>query len=264
MDEASVKASLVGNTIKVTSNGETNNVATYASNAISVTSGCVSALVLRNLTGTQGGLNLPFVTEVTNDLLDLLERQKITLEDLTNDINATLDEVNNYEGVVHGWIDSFIDEYLRKYLDQINQNVISFFNAINRRFGPFLVASNNGKGFKRLGFSKDYPAVLKAEGLALYPTTKTMELIVPLARKHVAVTNVFKDGKSAQVDETYDLVSKLQTVNNSNDKLNTVLDGTVRWIPVSGMVPGYVYEIAYSVLDFDGNISTMKGYITVE
>ena len=144
----------------------------------------------------------------------------------------------------------------------LNKNVVDFFNSINRRFGPFMVASNNNKGFKYLSSSKNYPTVLSADGLAIYPTTKNMELIVPLARKHVAVTNVFKGNESAQ-NGNADCKARLQAINGT-EKLNTVIDGTVRKIDVSNMVSGYTYEIAYSVLDFEGNISTKKYYVTIK
>ena len=55
------------------------------------------------------------------------------------------------------------------------------------------------------------------------------------------------------------------TINNMNENLNKVLDGTDRMIAVdtSKMKSGYTYEIAYSVLDFEGNISTSKYYVKI-
>jgi hypothetical protein len=91
-----------------------------------------------------------------------------------------------------------------------------------------------------------------------------MELIVPIARKHVAVTDVFDEGGySAKKDGIYK--DHVQAINNQNDEFNTVLDGTERMIAVdtSKMKSGYTYEIAYSVLDFEGNISTTKYYIKI-
>ena len=172
-----------------------------------------------------------------------------------------LNNINSYHGAVNGWIDQGFDEFLRKYLNQLNEDVVDFFNSINRRFGPFMVASNEGKGFKRLSSSKDYPTSLKANGLKFYPTSKTLELIVPIARKHVAVTHVFKGTASAQ-DGNSECKSALNAANTG--KLNTVIDGTLRWLEVTGLQKGFVYEVAYSILDFDGNISTQKYYVTVE
>ena len=105
------------------------------------------------------------------------------------------------------------------------------------------------------------PSILKTNGLKFYPTSKSLELIVPLARKHVAVTNVFKGTASAQGGDS-ECKSALNAANTG--KLNTVIDGTLRWLEVTGLKKGFVYEVAYSILDFDGNISTQKYYVTVE
>lgn len=239
--------------------GESYALAAYAGGNLSITSDCADFVILKDCVGREGSINLPVVVEFTGDVRDLLNEQKDILNDLITDLNSQLDNINNYGG--SAWVDDFVDEYLRKYLDLINHEYTFFFNSINRRFGPFIVASNNGKGFKRLSFYKNYPTKMKKEGLALHPTTKNLELIVPIARKHVAVTNVFKGNASAQGGDA-DCKAKLQAANTG--KLNTVVDGTVRRINVNGMVPGYVYQIAYSVLDFDGNIATIKSYITIE
>lgn len=258
--DSTAKATLAGSTIELTTPSGTFTIANFASNTIA-TSGCTEKVVLSDVAGNDGALYLPIITEITGDLRDLLAQQKTTLEDLVDDLNVILDRINSYEGVVNGWIDSFVDEYLRKYLDQVNSDIVFFVNSLNRRFGPFLVASNDAKGFKTLSHSKSYPTILDKAGLKLYPTSKTLELIVPLARKHVAVTNVFKGSASAQGGNA-DCKTKLQKANTG--KMNTVIDGMARSIDVTGMESGYVYEVAYSILDFEGNISTQKYYISIK
>ena len=215
-----------------------------------------------DVVGGQATLNLPVVTEITGDLRDLIAQQKVTLENVVAELNAVLNRINNYNGIVNGWVDSFIDEYLRKYLNQINNDVVTFVNSINRRFGPFLAASDASSGFKRLSGSKEYPTTMKKDGLTFYPTTKSLELFVPLSRKHVAITNVFKGAASAQ-DGDADCLAKMKAVNACED-LNKVVDGIKRKISVDGMVKGYVYEVAYSVLDFEGNMSTSKYYVQIQ
>ena len=260
--DSSVKATLVGSDIQLWSAEDgTFTVATYSGNAVTVTTG---TLVLQNLTGSNGSVNIPVVEEIAGDAQKIVDELRVFLEEL----NHTLAEINKYDDIIageNGWINKFINQYIRKYLDKINNTTVYFFNSINRRFGPFLCASNDYKGFKRLSTSKYAPTELNKEGLKLYPTTKNMELIVPIARKHVAVTNVFDEaGKSAQKDNDYSLVQALKAVNNSS-KFNKVIDGTERLISVdpATMKSGYTYEIAFSVLDFEGNISTTKYYIKI-
>ena len=259
--EESVSVTVSGNQITMTTTDGEYTLANVNGTSIN-TDDCTDRLILRDVAGNGGSLRLPIAVEISNELRDLIERQGGTINDIVTQLNDMLKNINDYQGTINGWIDNGVDNFLKKYLDLINKNVVDFVNSINRRFGPFMVASNNNKGFKYLSSSKSYPTVLSADGLAIYPTTKNMELIVPLARKHVAVTNVFKGNESAQ-NGNADCKARLQAINGT-EKLNTVIDGTVRKIDVSNMVSGYTYEIAYSVLDFEGNISTQKYYVTIK
>ena len=180
------------------------------------------------------------------------------LRDIVSEVNNLLDKVNNYETTINNTIDNAIDR-VRSYIDKINNRIVGLVNSTNSRFQPFMVAGDS-KGLKRLSGSKNYPTVLTS-GISVYPTSQTMELLCPIARKHIAVTNVFKGDKSAQGGNA-DCLARLKAANTG--KLNTVLDGNVRRIDLSGLKAGYVYEIAYSGLDFHGNIATRKYYVTVK
>ncbi len=260
LDNMSATVTSTPDVINITTADGTYTIANLAGTSINTT-GCTPRLILSNVVGTGGTLSLPVALEISSNIRSLLERQGITLNNVVAELNAMLNNINSYHGAINGWIDQGFDEFLRKYLDQLNEDVVYFFNSINRRFGPFMVASNEGKGFKRLSASKEYPTILKTNGLKFYPTSKSLELIVPLARKHVAVTNVFKGTASAQGGNS-ECKSALNAANTG--KLNTVIDGTLRCLEVTGLKKGFVYEVAYSILDFDGNISTQKYYVTVE
>ncbi len=258
--EESAKVTFDGSVIKVTTVDGTYTVAALTGSNIDAT-GYAPTVHMRDVVAGDGVLNLPVVLEVTQDIQKLLAKQETTMNKVVNALNDYLKNINSYNGTVNGWVDDFIDDYLRKYLDDINSSVVSFVNAINRRFGPFLAASNDSKGFKRLSGSKEYPTIMSKDNLKFYPTTKSLELLVPLARKHVAVTNVFKGTATAYDDA--DCLAKMKAVNSGAD-MNKVIDGTVRKVNVTGMEVGYVYEVAYSVLDFDGNMSTSRYYVTVK
>jgi len=258
--EESAKVTFDGSVIKVTTVDGTYTVAALTGSNIDAT-GYAPTVHMRDVVAGDGVLNLPVVLEVTQDIQKLLDKQETTMNKVVNALNDYLKNINSYNGTVNGWVDDFIDDYLRKYLDDINSSVVNFVNAINRRFGPFMAASNDSKGFKRLSGSKEYPTIMSKDNLKFYPTTKSLELLVPLARKHVAVTNVFKGTATAYDDA--DCLAKMKAVNSGAD-MNTVIDGTVRKVNVTGMEVGYVYEVAYSVLDFDGNMSTSRYYVTVK
>ncbi|MBQ6191519.1 MAG: hypothetical protein IJK51_04385 [Bacteroidaceae bacterium] len=255
-----------GGVITLTKNtGATLDIASVAANVLST---LATETALGNLEGTKGSVTIPVVTEVSKDLRDLIKGQDDVIKTLTalvENLNHFLGQVMTYEPLINSNIDDFLNSNLIKYLKKIDHTTMWFFQSINRRFGPFIVASNDNKGFKRMSLSPTIPTEMEKSGLKLYPTTKNMELIVPIARKHVAVTNVFVDGdltKNAQ-DGDIACIKKLSAA-NQDDELNVVLDGTTRCVHVNNMDPGYIYEVAYSVLDFEGNISTYKTYIKVK
>ena len=190
--------------------------------------------------------------------LDNVNTMLNDLRDIVSEVNNLLDKVNSYEEKIDNTIDNAIDR-VRSYIDKINTKIVDFVNATNSRFQPFMVAADT-KGIKTLSGSKNYPTLLTKE-ISLYPTSKTLELLVPIARKHVAVTNVFKGEASAQGGDA-DCLARLKDANTG--KLNTVLDGNIRQIALSDLKKGYVYEIAYSGLDFHGNIATRKYYVSVK
>lgn len=190
-----------------------------------------------------------------NDVNKMLD----DIRDIVKEVNNVIKKINTYEDKITGTVDDIVTR-AKSYIDKINSVIVNLVNSTNERFQPFMVASTN-KGMKFLSGSKNYPTRLTKD-IKFFATSQTMELIVPMARKHVAVTNVFKGDASAQNGNS-DCKSKL-TAANSGEKMNVVLDGNERVIELNGLASGYVYEIAYSALDFQGKIATRKYYVTVE
>ena len=181
------------------------------------------------------------------------------LRQIVDDVNTLLDKFNSYEDKINNKIDEYMGK-ITDYLKTINTKIVNFVNNTNSYLQPTLVASD-AKGTKMLSRAKNYPTKMKAGVVSLVPTTWTVELVVPLAKKHVAVTNVFKDNKSAQGGDG-DCKSELKRV-NGGENMNTVIAGDIRRV-YADMKSGYTYEVAYSALDFHGKIATRKYYITIE
>lgn len=198
------------------------------------------------------------VGEAIGDVNDILDQ----LNELIDDALKLRELMVTYEGKYTNLVNSYlgVDGKLHDYLDKINSIIVNFVNGINWQLGPYIVA-DDVKGFKVLSVEKSMPTVMSKRDLKLYPTSKNMEIFCPFARKHVAVTNVFKGAASAQAGDA-DCLAKLKAANTGD--MNKVIDGTQRMIEVNGVVSGYTYEIAYSVLDFEGNISTRKTYIKIK
>lgn len=184
------------------------------------------------------------------------------LDDLNNivdDVNDMITKINSYQAKIDTKIDNFMDK-VASYLKKFNEKIVNFVNSTNSRLQPTLIASD-GTGTKMLSMAKNYPTKFKAGTISLVPTTWTLELAVPLAKKHVAVVNVFKGNKSAQGGDS-DCKEELSRA-NTGDNMNTVFSGNVRRAYVN-LKSGYTYEIAYSALDFHGKIATRKYFVTID
>ena len=182
------------------------------------------------------------------------------IRDIIGEVNKTLDQINGYEVRIDNTVDNYIDK-AREYLDKINKKIVGFVNSTNQRLQPTLIASD-GTGAKMLSEAKNYPTVFTGSNLSLVPTTWTLELVVPIAKKHVAVTDVIYGNKSAKEGDS-SCKSELSRVNDS-PTMNVVLPGEQRRAYVTNLKSGYTYEIAYSALDFHGKMSTRKYYITIK
>lgn len=182
------------------------------------------------------------------------------IRDIIGEVNKTLKQINGYEEKIDTSIDSYIDK-ARSFIDKINKRIVGFVNSTNQRLQPTLIASD-GTGAKMLSEAKNYPTVFTGSNLSLVPTTWTLELVVPIAKKHVAVTDVIYGNKSAK-DGDSSCKSELSRVNDS-PTMNVVLPGEQRRAYVTNLKSGYTYEIAYSALDFHGKMSTRKYYITIK
>lgn len=188
---------------------------------------------------------------------EMLEQVEKVLED----VNGLLDDINKYNTAINNKIDHYIDK-VKDYLQNVNDKLANIINSVNSRLQPVMFASDDS-GIKNLSQTKNYPTKFAGTTLTLTPTTWTMELAVPVCRKHVAVTNVFKGDKSAQGGDAACLTA-LKAANAAGKNINERLDGQTHDLSLAGLKAGYVYELAYSALDYHGKIATRKFYLTVQ
>ena len=181
------------------------------------------------------------------------------VEAIVKDVNALLDEMNNYHARIDAKIDDYTDQ-VSSYVNRVNNKLVSFINNFNDRFQPVMAASD-GTGAKLLSEAPEYPTIMGSD-ISFVPTTWTLELLVPLAKKHVAIVDVIDGTKSAKNGDATCL-AELNRANGS-PTLNTVLSGEKRRVYATGLKSGYVYEIAYSALDFHGKIAARKYYIKIK
>lgn len=202
------------------------------------------------------------------------------IDDIYGDVNLTLEEVNTMIGQLQDFIDSVnsmiesindeieseknsISDQINDAIDRVNNKLCSVVNGAHARLQPLaLVYDGDAKEFRTLSQVQNYPTPLSGTTVDIIPTTYTADMIVAPFKKHIAVTNVFdKDNASAQGGNA-NCKAALDDANNSGD-LNKVIKGSVREVKAT-FKKDYVYEIAYSALDYSGKVSVQKFYVYVK
>ncbi|MCR4836439.1 MAG: hypothetical protein K5899_08680 [Bacteroidaceae bacterium] len=180
------------------------------------------------------------------------------LPGLVDDALTYINLVNDHLSDVGELVDEISTKDVKRYIDRLNNKAASFINKGNARIQPILLVGNRDTGMKVASRSKGYASKLKAGTIEFILTSYTAEILTPAFKKHIAVTNVFKGDKSAQGG---DAACKLAlTTANASEMMNTVINGD-KCSVVATFPKGYVYEVAYSALDYSGKISMHKYYV---
>ena len=100
-----------------------------------------------------------------------------------------------------------------------------------------------------------------AAGISLYPTSYTAEILAPAYMKLVGVTNVYKDGKSAQGGDD-ECEKALKAVNSASEGFASAKYGfELKDAKLMGAEVGYTYEVVYTAVDYSGKVVVKKYYI---
>lgn len=197
-----------------------------------------------------------------NNGLEQVDQQVTTILDYLKRVNSVLDDINDLKSSIVNSGNSLVNgaaDKIQSILKKGNDIIVNQINLINTRFQPVIIASNvNGSSI--LSQAKGYPTKIAA-GSKFVCTTWNMELLVPVYKKHVAVTNVFRGAANAQDGDAACKAALVAA--NGTSTMNAVIDGSEKLVDASGLQAGYVYEIAYSALDFHGKISVKKFYVTL-
>lgn len=188
------------------------------------------------------------------DINEMLEG----LKKIVDDANGYINYVNAHLSDVGDLVDRISTSDIKRYINYFNDKITDFINDGNYRIQPILLVGNRATGMKVASRSKGVASQLKAGTVEFILTSYTVELLTPAFKKHIAVTNVFKGDKSAQGG---DAACKLAlTTANGSEMMNKVLNGDQRSVTAT-FPKGYIYEVAYSALDYSGKISMHKYYV---
>ena len=207
----------------------------------------------------------PNVEAIINNIVDLdqLEGQltadekeafELVKDQVVAGVGNYMDKAEPYINKLNYWT-SRLNGYMERFEDVANN--------VNALLQVTMLYKGKDEQFHQLSNSKEYPTVFAGEGLAnVFATSYTGEIIAPAFKKFIGVTNVFKDGDSAQ-NGCADCKAALDAVNDG-EYFNEVFPGSRYGVAIENMKKGYTYEIFYSALDYSGKISARKFYVTVK
>lgn len=252
-------------------------------------------------TATTGAFTIDVTSTDLKPLIDDLNRQlnsKIdgwnqqmkdafteSMNKLRNNINT---EVNNFvsslEGKINGQIGDIVNDIkgdvagkLQPFMDKANK-FIDLYNKVAGKLNGYLANPNDylqvamvyTTGGGELQFlSNDWsdPTVWRkngGNGMSLFATSYTAEIVAPAYLKFVAITDIKGAGGSAKGGNAT-LLNDLKQL-NAQGSMCKVLPGRQKRVavPTAQMKSGYTYELVYTALDYRGYTSTQHFYITVK
>lgn len=176
------------------------------------------------------------------------------IQDVLNSVaNMTVSKYNQLVPTAN----KFINLYNRVY-----NKMISLLDNPNKLLQVAMFCKGSDGNLHHLSTNSLLPTVFNGTGAyELFPTSYTLDVVVPAYAKFVAVTNVWSATDNAQAGDAA-CVSALQ-IANAGQYLNTVLEGG-RYGIAASLQAGFTYEIFYSAVDYSGKISQRKYYVTVK
>lgn len=200
------------------------------------------------------------------------------MKELQDEINGMLtnveDQINQTMKDLMNQIKNNIEGETGKYFDKVN-SLINKYNSIANRINVRLenpshymqvtmLYGNSQGGVSLLSTNETAPSKFKGTGaIMLYPTTYNLEIVSPAFKKFVGICNAVNvaTGKSAQ-DGDAAAIAALKKANNGT-LFDEVIDGRNLRVATGNLTPGFIYEVAYSALDYRGFTSTNKYYFQV-
>ena len=204
------------------------------------------------------------ISEMNTQINDMLDKVAADLNDqiggIIDDIQEEMNNtINGYLGKLNNYIERYnsVAERINKYLDNAN----NYLQAM-------MIYKGADGAYHQLSNSKSMPTPVKLAGgnaISLLPTTYTGEIAVPVYKKFIGVTNVWKADNTAVSAQNGDATCQ-SLAKEANDQylMCTPIMGATHRVPFKASKKGYTYEIVYSALDYKGVTSTRKYYVTVK
>lgn len=221
--------------------------------------------------------------EIEKAIKDLLDSLSISFQGIEDSVKILVNRIQDSTAIK---VNAMIDDVDKQFTDAVNtlfddvknqigsNKFINRVNSLTSKINKVLDSANellevsllydkNG-AFHPMSGTKSIPSVISgASEIELYPTSLTADILVPAYKRFVAVTNVIDpaNGKNAQ-DDGGAYLTALTNANGNSTNMCDVIDAnaSITFKPAAG----YIYEIAYSAIDYQGYISTRKFYVHVK
>lgn len=216
-----------------------------------------------------------------NVTVDIAEQVKKIYEELQKpitDVNDVIKEINKYIADVKDVLEEVNKlTNIGGKLDDIQSEINSYLDKFNDKFGKWmtpnkflqpLLLAKTSNGIGRLSQSKELPTKVGSNEFTLVATSYTAELLAPAYKKFIGVTNVFDSNNynyNAQETTGVDCREALNAANRGD--LRKVINGDQHKVHFKADSKyngrGFIYELLYMGLDYNGKIATQKYYVLV-
>lgn len=207
--------------------------------------------------------------KVKTEINKVIDNVNSQFSDMMDDLNAqansqvqsVLNSVANMTVSKYNQLVPTVNKFINLY-NRVYNKMISLLDNPNKLLQVAMFCKGSDGNLHHLSTNSVLPTVFNGTGAyELFPTSYTLDVVVPAYAKFVAVTNVWSATGNAQAGDAA-CVSALQNA-NAGQYLNTVLEGG-RYGIAASLQAGFTYEIFYSAVDYSGKISQRKYYVTVK
>ena len=206
-----------------------------------------------------------------SDINGMLAGQQDNINKIIDQINSYLDELGDLNELAEDLanIDTKIDETatdiknkIIKYLDKIENKLLSAVNSANKALQPVLLVKTTD-GVQRVSQTIYEPTWMTAGNVQFVPTSYTAELVAPAYKKLVGVTNVYSMDRSKNAQTDGGQYRTALEKANSKAGVAEILEGDTLVVDFSAE-RGYIYEVTYTSVDYSGMVVARKFYVTVK
>ena len=227
---------------------------------------------IRESGGVYNNINDVLLTFSTN--LDKFNGQIDNINSIDEKVQQAVNDAINKMGIsLSTQMSDLINDYvarINKYIKKGNSYINKVINNAEYALQPVLLSYDSNKKLSRMTSNQYAPKVVKLNGqseaaIALQPTTMNLEIVSPAFKKHLAISNVIHSSGTVSALGGDAASKEIMKKANASLKANEVFEGihALRTLTVDSSMKGYILEVVYTALDYNGQISGKKYYIYV-